>query len=68
MALKILYRGKGLNVSAFYFPMSLKKLSLSNFFLRGDHISTIGGLENLEVLKLCSIVFEHTNWQMIDGR
>ncbi|CDP04858.1 unnamed protein product [Coffea canephora] len=50
MALKILYRGKGLNVSAFYFPMSLKKLSLSNFFLRGDHISTIGGLENLEMI------------------
>ncbi|XP_027171847.1 putative late blight resistance protein homolog R1B-17 [Coffea eugenioides] len=68
MALKISYRGKGLNVSAFDFPKSLKKLSLSNFFLRGYHISKIGSLSNLEVLKLRSIVFKHTNWRMIKGK
>ncbi|XP_027100471.1 putative late blight resistance protein homolog R1A-4 [Coffea arabica] len=68
MALKISYRGKGLNVSAFDFPKSLKKLSLSNFFLRGYHISKIGSLSNLEVLKLRSIVFKHTNWRLIKGK
>ncbi|XP_071926846.1 putative late blight resistance protein homolog R1A-4 [Coffea arabica] len=65
-SLKILYRGKTLDTGEFHFPVNLKKLSLSNFYLRWDHISTIGALENLEVLKLVSITFEDTTWEMGD--
>ena len=65
-SLKILYCGRALNAGEFSFPSSLKRLSLSHLSLQWDHIPTIGRLENLEVLKLVSIVFEDTTWEMSD--
>lgn len=63
-SLKVVYRGRTVSAGEFNFPISLKKLSLSNFFLRWDHFSTIGRLENLEVLKLISLTFEDPRWEM----
>ncbi|CDP11642.1 unnamed protein product [Coffea canephora] len=66
-SLKIVYRGRTIKTSPFNFPLGLKKLTLINFFLRWDHISTIGSLENLEILKLLSSTFEDTRWEMKEG-
>ncbi|CDP11649.1 unnamed protein product [Coffea canephora] len=66
-SLKVVYRGKTTNTGEFNFPSSLKKLSLSNFFFRQDHISAIGRLANLEVLKLLSSSFEDAIWEMGEG-
>nr|XP_027100629.1 putative late blight resistance protein homolog R1A-3 isoform X1 [Coffea arabica]XP_027100631.1 putative late blight resistance protein homolog R1A-3 isoform X1 [Coffea arabica]XP_027100632.1 putative late blight resistance protein homolog R1A-3 isoform X1 [Coffea arabica]XP_027100633.1 putative late blight resistance protein homolog R1A-3 isoform X1 [Coffea arabica]XP_027100634.1 putative late blight resistance protein homolog R1A-3 isoform X1 [Coffea arabica] len=66
-SLKISYIGRSVSSGEFSFPLSLRKLTLSTFFLRWDHISTIGCPENLEVLKLLSITFESTQWEMQDG-
>lgn len=56
--LKILYYSRALNNGELKLPSSLKKLTLSNFRLPWDHISIIGRLQNLEVLKLLSRAFE----------
>ncbi|KAL3533657.1 hypothetical protein ACH5RR_007178 [Cinchona calisaya] len=66
-SLKVVYRGRTVNTGEFNFPSSLKQLSLVNFFLRWDHISTIGRFENLEVLKLLSSTFEDEIWEMREG-
>ncbi|XP_027117887.1 putative late blight resistance protein homolog R1A-4 [Coffea arabica] len=66
-SLKILYHGTPLNNGEFNLPLNLKKLTLSNFRLPWSHISTIGKLENLEVLKLLSGAFEGRTWKMEDG-
>ena len=44
--------------------MNLKKLTLSNFRLPWSHISTIGRLPNLEVLKLLSGAFVGKLWKV----
>ncbi|KAK4715214.1 hypothetical protein R3W88_013552 [Solanum pinnatisectum] len=49
------------------FPRNLKKLTLSSFRLPWSEISTIGRLENLEVLKLESNAFEGDNQWNVDN-
>ncbi|KAL3503014.1 hypothetical protein ACH5RR_037464 [Cinchona calisaya] len=52
----------------FCFPLNLKKLTLSGFFLPWCNISTIGNLPNLEVLKLLGGAFRLGNWDMEGGQ
>lgn len=51
----------------FDFPLNLKKLTLSKFYLPWDCISEIGRLPNLEVLKLLSRAFQGKVWEMKEG-
>ncbi|KAL3502907.1 hypothetical protein ACH5RR_037356 [Cinchona calisaya] len=48
----------------FYFPLNLRKLTLSGFHLPWCKISAIGNLPNLEVLKLLERAFEGEIWNM----
>ncbi|CDP08037.1 unnamed protein product [Coffea canephora] len=48
-------------------PRNLKKLTLTDFHLPWSHISAIGRLPNLEVLKLQSDAFEGQTWEMKEG-
>ncbi|CAI9095416.1 OLC1v1031369C1 [Oldenlandia corymbosa var. corymbosa] len=61
-SLNISYYGKVLKAGELNFPSSIKKLTLSNFQLPWSHISVIGRLPNLEVLKLKSKTFEGPSW------
>ncbi|CDP08019.1 unnamed protein product [Coffea canephora] len=63
-SLKIFYYGSPLNNGEFSLPLNLKKLTLSNFRLPWSHISTIGRLPNLKVLKLLSGAFEGKIWDV----
>nr|XP_027119972.1 putative late blight resistance protein homolog R1A-4 isoform X2 [Coffea arabica] len=65
-SLKIFYYGSPLNNGKFNLPENLKELTLSNFHLPWSHISAIGKLENLEVLKLLSGAFDGPTWEMED--
>ncbi|CAI9095214.1 OLC1v1031101C1 [Oldenlandia corymbosa var. corymbosa] len=66
-SLKMSYYGKLMNAEGLNLPFSLKKLTLSNFRLPWSHISAIGRLHNLEVLKLISRAFEGSSWEMAEG-
>ncbi|KAL3518755.1 hypothetical protein ACH5RR_021344 [Cinchona calisaya] len=66
-SLNVLYSGRTLSPGEFNFPENLKKLTLTNFRLPWSHISTIGRLQNLEVLKLHSRAFEGRRWDMKEG-
>ncbi|CAI9109184.1 OLC1v1008958C1 [Oldenlandia corymbosa var. corymbosa] len=66
-SLNISYLGVALNSGELNLPSSLKKLSLSNFHLSLCHISAVGKLQNLEVLKLISCAFEGSTWTMTEG-
>ncbi|CAI9105881.1 OLC1v1004903C2 [Oldenlandia corymbosa var. corymbosa] len=66
-SLNISYYGKVLNAGELKFPSSIKKLTLSNFRLPWSHISVIGRLHHLEVLKLVSEAFEGSSWTMEEG-
>ncbi|CDP08020.1 unnamed protein product [Coffea canephora] len=63
-SLKIFYCGSPLNNGEFSLPLNLKKLTLSDFRLPWSHISTIGRLPNLEVLKLLSGAFVGKLWKV----
>ncbi|KAL3507303.1 hypothetical protein ACH5RR_032685 [Cinchona calisaya] len=63
-SLSIFYYGTPLNTNEFNLPLNLKELSLSNFHLPWIHISVIGRLPNLAVLKLLSGAFEGRRWDM----
>ncbi|PHU28196.1 hypothetical protein BC332_00289 [Capsicum chinense] len=52
---------------SYKFPSNLKKLTLSDTFLDWSHISTLGMLPNLEVLKLKDYAFKGTQWEPLDG-
>ncbi|KAM3341141.1 hypothetical protein P3S68_028776 [Capsicum galapagoense] len=52
---------------SYKFPSNLKKLTLSDTFLDWRHISTLGMLPNLEVLKLKDYAFKGTQWEPLDG-
>ncbi|XP_047251874.1 putative late blight resistance protein homolog R1A-3 [Capsicum annuum] len=52
---------------SYKFPSNLKKLTLSDSFLDWSHISTLGMLPNLEVLKLKDYAFKGTQWEPLDG-
>ncbi|KAL3507305.1 hypothetical protein ACH5RR_032687 [Cinchona calisaya] len=63
-SLKIFYYGRAVNTGEFILPLNLKELTLSSFRLPWDHISAIGRLPNLQVLKLLSAAFEGRIWDM----
>lgn len=63
-SLKIFYAARTRKAGEFNLPVNLKKLTLSSFRLPWDHISTIGKLPNLQVLKLVSEAFEGESWDM----
>ncbi|XP_059649478.1 putative late blight resistance protein homolog R1B-16 isoform X2 [Cornus florida] len=50
------------------FPPNLKSLTLSNFRLPWEEMSTLGSLPNLEVLKLSNKAFEGPRWETSDGQ
>lgn len=50
----------------FDFPSTLRKLVLNNTKLLQQHLSTIGRLPNLEVLKLVFVDFEQRTWDVED--
>ncbi|KAA8529807.1 hypothetical protein F0562_034336 [Nyssa sinensis] len=49
------------------FPPNLKKLTLLGTLLDWEHMSTLGMLPNLEVLKLKDSAFMGQSWQAADG-
>ncbi|XP_059653572.1 putative late blight resistance protein homolog R1B-8 [Cornus florida] len=49
------------------FPPNLESLTLSNFCLSWEEMSTLGKLPNLEVLKLSYKAFEGPRWDTSDG-
>ncbi|KAM7487799.1 hypothetical protein LguiB_025283 [Lonicera macranthoides] len=49
------------------FPPNLKKLTLSDTLLDWKHMSTIGMLPNLEVLKLKDHAFKGHHWKPLNG-
>ncbi|CAA2993884.1 late blight resistance homolog R1B-17 [Olea europaea subsp. europaea] len=49
------------------FPPKLNKLTLSDTLLDWKHMSTLGKLENLEILKLKDNAFEGIMWQPEEG-
>ncbi|XP_027095967.1 putative late blight resistance protein homolog R1A-3 [Coffea arabica] len=59
--------GRALNQGELSFPLNLKKLTLSKLRLPWKHMSAIGRLQNLEVLKLLSNAFEGRRWDMKEG-
>ncbi|KAL2488479.1 Disease resistance protein (CC-NBS-LRR class) family [Forsythia ovata] len=60
--------GKLVSLPQIYkFPPKLKKLTLSDTLLDWDHMSTLGKLENLEILKLKDNAFEGKLWQPQEG-
>ncbi|CDP11160.1 unnamed protein product [Coffea canephora] len=63
VSLNVFYFGRAIT-SEFVLPPNLRELTLSNFHLPWSHISTIGGLPNLEVLKLRLGAFEGLIWEM----
>ncbi|KAL3506469.1 hypothetical protein ACH5RR_031851, partial [Cinchona calisaya] len=63
-SLNICYYGNVLKTSELILPLNLKKLTLSNFCLPWNHISAVGRLPNLQVLKLVSGAFEGQVWDM----
>ncbi|WMV56701.1 hypothetical protein MTR67_050086 [Solanum verrucosum] len=46
---------------------NLTNLTLKNFYLHCQHLSEIGSLQNLQVLKLKGISFETCKWEVRDG-
>ncbi|XP_070024547.1 putative late blight resistance protein homolog R1B-16 isoform X2 [Nicotiana sylvestris] len=50
----------------FHFPSSLKKLSLRQFPMTSDSLSTIAKLPNLEELNLISVIIDGEEWNMGD--
>ncbi|XP_027173976.1 late blight resistance protein R1-A-like [Coffea eugenioides] len=63
VSLNVFYYGSAIT-REFILPSNLRKLTLSNFRLPWSHISTIGRLPNLEVLKLLLGAFEGLTWDM----
>ncbi|KAL0372775.1 UNVERIFIED_CONTAM: putative late blight resistance proteinR1A-10 [Sesamum calycinum] len=52
---------------SYKFPPNLKKITLSDTLLDWDHMSTLGMLPNLEVLKLKDYAFKGSRWEPLDG-
>lgn len=65
-SLRIIYSGSALNSAEFNLPMSIKKLTLSNFGLPWNQIDAIARLPKLQILKLHSRAFEGPRWDMRD--
>ncbi|XP_059315989.1 putative late blight resistance protein homolog R1A-10 [Lycium ferocissimum] len=65
-SLKVYFLKRGAKRLEVNFPRNLKKLTLSSYQLPWTEISTIGRLENLEVLKLDSYAFKGRQWDVKD--
>ncbi|MCD7445940.1 hypothetical protein HAX54_024641 [Datura stramonium] len=65
-SLKLYFVKRGVERLEVNFPKNLKKLTLSSCQLPWSEISTIGRLENLEVLKLESDAFKGDRWDVKD--
>ncbi|XP_073022484.1 putative disease resistance RPP13-like protein 3 [Primulina eburnea] len=52
---------------SYKFPPNLKKLTLSDTLLEWEHMSTLGVLPNLEILKLKDYAFKGRHWEPLDG-
>ncbi|KAL3510390.1 hypothetical protein ACH5RR_029791 [Cinchona calisaya] len=52
---------------SYKFPPNLKKITLSDTLLDWVHMSTLGMLPNLEVLKLKDHAFKGSQWEPLDG-
>ncbi|MCD7445939.1 hypothetical protein HAX54_024640 [Datura stramonium] len=65
-SLKVYFLKRGAKRLEVNFPRNLKKLTLSSCQLPWSEISTIGRLENLEVLKLESDAFKGDRWDVED--
>ncbi|CAI9117750.1 OLC1v1019229C1 [Oldenlandia corymbosa var. corymbosa] len=63
-SLKIICFGGTPNSRDFLLPLSLKKLTLSNFRIQENHLKVIGNLWTLKVLKLRAGAFEGQRWDM----
>ncbi|CAI9117746.1 OLC1v1019218C1 [Oldenlandia corymbosa var. corymbosa] len=63
-SLKIICYGGSPNSGDFLLPQSLVELTLSNFCLQENHLSVVGKLPNLRVLKLHAGAFEGQKWEM----
>ncbi|CAI9117723.1 OLC1v1019179C1 [Oldenlandia corymbosa var. corymbosa] len=63
-SLKIICFGGTPSPRDFLLPQNLKKLSLSEFCLQENHLSVIGELQNLRVLKIHAGTFEGQKWEM----
>lgn len=50
-----------------HFPITLKRLTLQNTSLHWNHMSIVGKLQHLEVLKLKDNAFKGENWQTEEG-
>ncbi|CAI9117721.1 OLC1v1019177C1 [Oldenlandia corymbosa var. corymbosa] len=62
-SLKIICHGGAPHSRDFLLPQSLKKLTLSNFRLQENHLTVMGKLPNLRVLKLRAGAFEGQKWE-----
>ncbi|KAL0322259.1 UNVERIFIED_CONTAM: putative late blight resistance proteinR1B-16 [Sesamum calycinum] len=49
------------------FPVMLRKLTLSGCLFRWEDMTTVGSLQNLEVMKLTSCFFEGCKWETTEG-
>ncbi|KAJ8570030.1 hypothetical protein K7X08_006607 [Anisodus acutangulus] len=65
-SLKVYFLKRGAKRLEVNFPRNLKKLTLSSCQLPWTEISTIGRLDNLEVLKLDSYAFKGRQWDVKD--
>ncbi|KAJ8570029.1 hypothetical protein K7X08_006606 [Anisodus acutangulus] len=65
-SLKVYFLKRGAKQLEVNFPRNLKKLTLSSCQLPWSEISTIGRLENLEILKLESDAFKGERWDVED--
>ncbi|XP_073148137.1 putative disease resistance RPP13-like protein 3 [Henckelia pumila] len=52
---------------SYKFPPNLKKITLSDTLLEWEHMSTLGVLPNLEILKLKDYAFKGRHWEPLDG-
>ncbi|CAI9101489.1 OLC1v1038825C1 [Oldenlandia corymbosa var. corymbosa] len=66
-SLKISHFGRVSEIGELKLPLSLKRLTLSNFGLSPDQISATGRLPELQVLKVISCDFEGSSWEMTEG-
>ncbi|KAG6387260.1 hypothetical protein SASPL_152447 [Salvia splendens] len=51
---------------AYKFPVNLRSLTLQNTFLEWTHMSTLGSLQKLKVLKLKDNAFVGTSWEVME--
>ncbi|KAL2532988.1 NB-ARC domain-containing protein [Abeliophyllum distichum] len=66
-SLSILFRASGIISNLMSLPLTLRKLTLTDFKLNSKEMKMIGELPKLEVLKLESVVIEDNQWNPNEG-